>query len=860
MRRIQFRGRMGGRKPGPASKSTKSETVKGSGKPRSTKWSKKRLVIVLTAIAVSAIVVAASYYVLVRLPESSSEVVISDKLRQPEEDSNLSNVTVNDSSITYTYSTTPGVLNFSKGDYVVGITGFGYLRKVLNVDQNANTVVLTTQNASLAEVIQEGSFHLEHELTSDQITSLANQARTAGIANVQSGGPIVTVLGWSFDVGRVKVNVTGTADFEVKFIFESEFNWWTLHRLKLAVQTTMHVSLEVQTSGSVTVSKEKNVTPSKHFNPIVFWVGALPIVVVPELSVGAGVSLALQSPNLTASISETMTATSGFEYVDGQISPIGDLTHQETYGTSGTMSGNLTGYAIAPRLTLLLYGVAGPYVDLRPYLKFNAETSDQSSEVPWTLSCGIKGTAGVRLNSALDLKIKGSIVIEIFNLEWPLTEGVFNSEIPRFPSAPSNLVAAAGDGQISLSWQGPADNGSSPVEHYRIYNSTTSGSETFLVEIGNVLMYTHTGLKNGITCFYRIAAVNAWGEGVKSNEVSATPLQAEIIWKRYTIDASTQYMGIGSSIAVDANGKVHISYTEIYGNNYLRYATNAGGSWATSVVDTTATYDTSIAVDSNNILHIAYSANGLKYATNLNGIWSTTLVDATRVSSPSVAVDSGNRVHIAYYDVNNSHLKYATNEGGSWLTYTIDGAAGVGSSASIALDSTNKVHISYKDSTNRALKYATNATGSWLNCTIDGNLTDLGGFTSIAADSHGNVHISYTDYMDGHVRYATNAGGSWSISVVDGTSAFGYSDTSIAVDSNDMVHIVYVRTYGGSGIYWEYLMYATNAFGGWSNFVVDNTAGVCANPSIALDSTDHVHMSYQYRVPYDWHLEYATNS
>jgi len=91
------------------------------------------------------------------------------------------------------------------------------------------------------------------------------------------------------------------------------------------------------------------------------------------------------------------------------------------------------------------------------------------------------------------------------------------------PSAPQNLHETASDAKISLSWQAPLDNGGSAITGYKIYRSTTAGIEKLLTTIGNVLSYDDSGLANGAKYFYKVTALNSFGESPQSNESSAIP-------------------------------------------------------------------------------------------------------------------------------------------------------------------------------------------------------------------------------------------------------------------------------------------------------------------------------------------------
>jgi PKD repeat protein len=96
------------------------------------------------------------------------------------------------------------------------------------------------------------------------------------------------------------------------------------------------------------------------------------------------------------------------------------------------------------------------------------------------------------------------------------------------PGAPTGLTATAGTGQATLNWSAPANNGGENINSYRVYRGTSSGNETLLnsggcSSLGSVLSCTDTGLTAGQTYFYKVTAVNPIGEGLQSNEASATP-------------------------------------------------------------------------------------------------------------------------------------------------------------------------------------------------------------------------------------------------------------------------------------------------------------------------------------------------
>src|SRR5205809_52156 len=95
---------------------------------------------------------------------------------------------------------------------------------------------------------------------------------------------------------------------------------------------------------------------------------------------------------------------------------------------------------------------------------------------------------------------------------------------PASPSAPRNLIASPGVGRVVLTWQAPVSDGGAPITSYAVRSVISSGGETILTTVGEVLTYTDAILTNRNPYFYQVSAVNEFGEGSKSAEVAATPM------------------------------------------------------------------------------------------------------------------------------------------------------------------------------------------------------------------------------------------------------------------------------------------------------------------------------------------------
>lgn len=95
---------------------------------------------------------------------------------------------------------------------------------------------------------------------------------------------------------------------------------------------------------------------------------------------------------------------------------------------------------------------------------------------------------------------------------------------PTVPGTPV-LSGTAGNSTVHLSWTAPS-NGGSATTGYNVYRGASTGSEALFAAAGTATSYDDNSAANGTTYYYQVTAVNAVGEGARSNEVSARPQAA----------------------------------------------------------------------------------------------------------------------------------------------------------------------------------------------------------------------------------------------------------------------------------------------------------------------------------------------
>jgi len=107
--------------------------------------------------------------------------------------------------------------------------------------------------------------------------------------------------------------------------------------------------------------------------------------------------------------------------------------------------------------------------------------------------------------------------------EGPLTASASGTTATP-PSAPATPAVTAGPqrGELTVTWQPPANNGGLALTGYKLYVATSAGGPYSLLASPGSTSYTHAGLADGATRYYRVSAVNPAGDSPQSGTASAT--------------------------------------------------------------------------------------------------------------------------------------------------------------------------------------------------------------------------------------------------------------------------------------------------------------------------------------------------
>jgi hypothetical protein len=263
-----------------------------------------------------------------------------------------------------------------------------------------------------------------------------------------------------------------------------------------------------------------------------------------------------------------------------------------------------------------------------------------------------------------------------------------------------------------------------------------------------------------------------------------SPLGAQTwTWTSEKVDTEAKF----SSLAVDSQGNLHVSYTDS-GGHVVKYAFRPAQSprWFTLEIDrnlqNVATY---LALDSQGNPHMCYADRPtVKYASWDGKRWVIQEIapGGTKEYTCSLVISPDGTPYVTWYQTHADdgsiyfHLRSALLRDGAWLARTVDFEGEAGKWTSMALDNKAQPFISYSIYPSGELRLAHWNGTQWEISSIDSLAGDAskanrGMGNSLKMDSQGKLHVSY--YSEKELRYAVLEGDRWVIQKVTDVSPRG---------------------------------------------------------------------------------------
>lgn len=300
-------------------------------------------------------------------------------------------------------SASPQVAALRANDVIVGTAGLGFLKRVLSIQDGGGQVIVVTRPAALNEAIERGALDFTQHLSPASVERVSYLAPGVTMSPAAPGGDefvwqfqnIVIYDGDGndatvFDQIVAKGEIRLRPDLECHVAFDN----FQLKSMVVKLATHQVNTIEVRTGIGLHARREVELT---RFNitPFTVFIGPVPVVFTPEVILYAGVDGRI-SADIESSVSSTSDYTAGLSYTGGTWTALKAAQMTHTYVPPHVTTNCEAKAFVGPRMQLLVYGVAGPYVQADGFLKLEA---DPLATPWWRLLAGIEAGVGVKLEA-----------------------------------------------------------------------------------------------------------------------------------------------------------------------------------------------------------------------------------------------------------------------------------------------------------------------------------------------------------------------------------------------------------------------------------------------------------------------------
>ncbi len=284
--------------------------------------------------------------------------------------------------------------NLKVGDVLLSTEGEGLLRKITEIEEEGGKLIVKTEDATVVDAMPVGRLKFNVDLTQNldkaKILYLADGVKFNGTRKGKNGRVELT-----FSLEKeIYDDVTIGGELGLSPSVSGSICWNDGNLDTLILAYTFTESLEL--TATVTVASlelEKEMKLARVQLPTFTIYAGIPIVVTPVFTLKIGANLELNS-EMTIGVTQELSYTTGFSYIEGNTSPICDMD-MDLGPMTPELSNTLEAKAyIKPILDMKIYQVISPNLSLEMYGKLDAEVG---ASPWWKLYAGLSGAAGFKI-------------------------------------------------------------------------------------------------------------------------------------------------------------------------------------------------------------------------------------------------------------------------------------------------------------------------------------------------------------------------------------------------------------------------------------------------------------------------------
>ncbi|HRP68766.1 MAG TPA: hypothetical protein PLY93_04485 [Turneriella sp.] len=312
------------------------------------------------------------------------------------------------------------------GDVIVsdvnGKSPNGFLKKVVNVVENAQDKIIVTEETSITEAVEEGQASAEGILNPAGDNSLLTGAtynQFNGQIETITPEPGVTVYGtkkpgtlppeipsncsqakakrWYVEFDKTiqsSGTIKGCVGMDLAFKLNMKIKWFKLKSAEFSLAPSLITEIKTNLNGNTFDINRAQVTLTTfNLQPITFTIGFVPVVIIPRIKIVLGVDGKVTA-TLVSTFQFEASAKAGIVYADSKWSVIKERSSKYNFNTP-VFTGNINAMVYAgPEVTLLFYGIVGPGANLYAYTHFNVDW-DAGLNKPkrWDIWLGVEAGA-----------------------------------------------------------------------------------------------------------------------------------------------------------------------------------------------------------------------------------------------------------------------------------------------------------------------------------------------------------------------------------------------------------------------------------------------------------------------------------